>query len=143
MRGFTFIRSWEEATEIGRVFRLAGDEARFDLGDLALFVCVRKTGWKPGEVVTEKQAALFWDITLKAADGAEAGLPVSPLQHELDWLARESERLGRHGLREGRPDAVYLALADAQAALATGCAALEAELRQAEPVEVQLATSPA
>jgi len=69
VRGFTFIRSWEEATEIGRVFRLAGDEARFDLGDLAL--------------------------------------------------------------------------ADAQAALATGCAALEAELRQAEPVEVQLATSPA
>lgn len=197
MRQFAYLKTWEDVTEIGRVFRLAGDEARYDLGDLALFVCGDRkpgrplagaedktvtefareigelrpvvsqtmsmsefladdadrqrlfgqgvgwhiqnqarirTGWKPGEVVTEKQAALFWDITLKAADGAAAGLPVSPLQHEIDWLQRENERLGRHGLREGRPDAVYHALADAQTALAAGCAVLKAEmdLRQME-----------
>ena len=187
MREFrTIIRNWEDATELGRFYRTAGDEARFDLGDLACFACSRKngrpptltdyktlgqladeigeyrsalsqmasmseflssdddrqtcyekgagwhtmnaarirTGWKPGEAVTEKQSALFWDIVTKAADD-DAMDTLSPLAREVEWLRNEHARLGRRGAREGLPDAVYHALADAQAALAIGLAALE------------------
>ena len=56
-----------------------------------------------------------------------------------------SERIGRLGLTLGLPDAYYHALADAQAALAAGCAALEAEMqadagmRVPEPGEMVMA----
>lgn len=188
MRDFTsIVKNWEEATEIGRAYRLTGDESRYDLGDLACFVTVRKngrplagaedktltafaeavgehrpvisalaaqaeflsadddrercfemgcgwhvqsaarirTGWKPGEIVTEKQRELFWAVMHQQADGPaldeRPGVEVAVLER----IRRESERLERIGQITDLPDAVYHALGAAQLALVPGMTALE------------------
>ncbi len=196
MRDFEFVHNWEEATEIGRVYRLTTDEARYDLGDLARFVCSDRkngrplagaegktltafaeavgesrpvisalaaqaeflpndddreacfamgcgwhvqsaariqTGWKPGQVVTEKQAALFWDIVHKQADGPVANERPSSESVVLERIRRESERLERIGQIADLPDEVYHSLGAARLALVPGMAALE-ELIHAEAV---------
>ena len=197
MRDFTkIIKNWEDAAELGRFYRLGGDENRFNLGDLALFVCERKdgrplagtedrtittfskevgelrpvisqlmamaeflpddderqkcydlgvgwhlqnkariaTGWKPGEAVTEKQRALFWDRVGKEADGGAPPerTPADDMRRTLAEITRLHDRMGEIGKRVGLPNGTYFALEQAQEALQGGLEALEGILATAE-----------
>ena len=103
MREFSqFVTTWEDAAELGRTFRQAGDEARFELGDLVCFVCVRREG-RPLTGADDKTLTEF------AREIGEHRPVLSQLASMSEFLSDELERqtcfemgVGWHSLNAAR-----------------------------------------